>query len=121
MPGPDLTDRELHVLRRSAQGEIYDRIAADWGVTGRTVKQIASRMFKKLGATSMPNAVLLACQAGLLDGRPRRHGDHAGFMQHVRAGEDAWDCEPCATGERAYRAERRAARRATKTRAGVAA
>lgn len=121
MPGPDLTDRELHVLRRSAQGEIYDRIAADWGVTGRTVKQIASGMFKKLGATSMPNAILLACRAGILDGRPRRHGDHAGFMQHVRAGEDAWACEQCAPGERAYRSGRRAVRRAAKAREQEAA
>lgn len=101
MTAPQLTDRELHVLQRAAQGEIYDRIAADWGVTGRTVKQIASKMFAKLGARSMPHAVLLACQAGLLDGKPRRHGDHAGYAAHTYRGEDP--CDLCKAGERKYR------------------
>jgi hypothetical protein len=56
--------------------------------------------------------VFLAVQAGLLDPR-RRHGDHAGFAAHRYRGEEP--CEACWEGERAYRRERRAARRAAKS------
>ena len=119
MTAPQLSDRELHVLQRAAKGEIYDRIAADWGVTGRTVKQIASKMFAKLGARSMPHAVFLACRSGLLDGRPQRHGDHAGFAAHRYRGEEP--CDACRAGEREYRAQQRRRRRQKATGGSVSA
>lgn len=112
MTAPLLTDAELIILQRSAAGDTYDAIGADLHIHPRAVGKAASRMFPKLGARSMPHAVLLACRAGLLDGKPRRHGDHAGFAAHVYRGEDPWACtQGCPEGERAYRAERRAARR----------
>jgi hypothetical protein len=50
--------------------------------------------------------VLLACHAGILDGRPRRHGDHAGYAAHVYRGEEP--CDACRAGELEYRAGLRA-------------
>jgi hypothetical protein len=64
---------------------------------------------------NITHAVLLACQAGLLDGKPRRHGDHAGFAAHQYRGEEP--CEACWAGERAYRRDRKAARKTAKTNA----
>jgi hypothetical protein len=78
------------------------------------IKKIGLRVLVKLDARDMAHAVLIACHAGLLDGRPRRHGDHAGFAAHIRRGEDPWACEACAEGERTYRRGRKAARRTAK-------
>lgn len=113
MPGPDLTARELEVLRGVATGLTYRQLAARWGIAEITVRGYGHRLMAKLGAASMPNAVLLACQAGLLDGRPRRHGDHAGYAAHVYRGETP--CDDCEAGEKAYKAEWRARRKAAKT------
>lgn len=110
---PVLTERELDVLHRSALGDTYDEIAKDYGIHRGAVGKLASRMFAKIGALSMPHAVLIACRAGLLDGQRRRHGDHAGYAAHVYRGEDPKDCEHgCWEAELAYRADRRRARRA---------
>jgi hypothetical protein len=79
-------------------------------VTENTAKAHMQRVLTKLGAASMPHAVLLACQAGLLDGRPRRHGDHAGFAAHIYRGETP--CDDCIAGEKAYKADYRARRKA---------
>ncbi|MEU5043211.1 helix-turn-helix domain-containing protein [Streptomyces griseorubiginosus] len=110
-PVPSLTDREMELLTRVANGESYPQIAADWVVEQITVRTTGVRVLRKLGANHITHAVFLACRAGLLDGRPQRHGDHAGFAAHERRGEDPWACEACAEGERAYRRDRRAARK----------
>ena len=109
-----LTDRQLDALRRASLGQTHKQIARGLGIDEKSIGKLMTEVFRKLGAVNMPNAVLLACQAGVLDGRPQRHGDHAGFAAHVYRGEDPWECESCAEGERAYRRERRAARRAAR-------
>ncbi|WP_329114527.1 LuxR C-terminal-related transcriptional regulator [Streptomyces sp. NBC_01353] len=99
----DLTGRERAVVLAAANGTSYRDLAHQWGIEEITVRGYGHRAIRKLGGRSIAHAVFLACQAGILDGRPRRHGDHAGYVAHIRRGEDPKDCEPCRTGERAYR------------------
>ncbi|MEU1327188.1 helix-turn-helix domain-containing protein [Streptomyces microflavus] len=108
-PTASLTPNELAVLQRAAQGETYAQIAHHLGYVEKSVNKMAYRLARKLGAANITHAVFLACRAGVLDGRPRRHGDHAGFAAHVYRGEEP--CEACQVGERAYRTERREARK----------
>lgn len=117
MTRPQLSDNELAVLHGAAEGETYAETGRRIHLTEKSVGNVAVRIIDKFGARNITHAVILACRAGILDGRPRRHGDHAGFTAHVRAGEDPWACKQgCPEGERAYRAERRRARRAQETR-----
>ncbi|MFF9287564.1 response regulator transcription factor [Streptomyces griseosporeus] len=109
-PSHPLTARELELLTRVANGESYPQLAKDWGVEPISVRTTGVRVMRKLGANTITHAVFLAVQAGLLDPR-RRHGDHAGFAAHRYRGEEP--CEACWEGERAYRRERRAARKTT--------
>lgn len=106
--GPRLTTRQLEVLTRVAEGATYPQLAREWHVSENTVRGYGHRAIHALGATTITNAVLIACRAGLLDGRPQRHGDHAGYAAHLYRGEDP--CEKCRAGERTYRAQRRAER-----------
>ncbi|MFD6113639.1 LuxR C-terminal-related transcriptional regulator [Streptomyces yangpuensis] len=111
-PLPSDSGRVLDVLTLLAEGYTLQQIAHDWGVGPGTVRIYAARMRRYLGAETNAQAVLLACRAGILDGRRQeRHGDHAGYAAHVRRGEDPKQCEPCAAGERAYRAAQRARQR----------
>ncbi|WP_157849399.1 response regulator transcription factor [Streptomyces violaceorubidus] len=110
--GPGLTPSELAVLERAANGATYALIARDLGYQEKSVSKMALRLARKLGARNITHAVFLAVAAGVLDPR-RRHGDHPGFVAHRRRGEEP--CEACWDGERAYRRERRAARKATQT------
>ncbi|MFD8899851.1 response regulator transcription factor [Streptomyces ardesiacus] len=110
--GPALTPSELAVLERAANGHTYALIARDLGYQEKSVSKMALRLARKLGARNITHAVFLAVAAGVLDPR-RRHGDHAGFVAHRRRGEEP--CEACWDGERAYRRDRRAARKATQT------
>ena len=109
-PAPSLTDHEVRVLEFVALGYTHEQIARELVMTPKGVTPTVNRAVKKLGARNAPHAVLLACRAGLLDGRPQRHGDHAGFAAHRYRGEEP--CEECWEGERAYRRDLRAARRA---------
>lgn len=113
-PAPSLTARELELLTRVANGESYPQIAADWVVEQITVRTTGARVLRKLGANNIAHAVFLACQMRILDPN-RRHGDHAGFAAHVYRGEEP--CEACWEGERAYRRELRAARKARQSNA----
>lgn len=107
-----VTPHQLEALKLAAAGYTHKQIGVQLGIDFKSVGKLFTEVFRKLGARSMPHAVLLACRAGLLDGRPERHGDHAGFTAHVRRGEDPWACpHGCPEGERAYRAERRNTRR----------
>ncbi|MFD9249574.1 LuxR C-terminal-related transcriptional regulator [Streptomyces bottropensis] len=108
-PIPSLTDRELELLTRVANGESYPDIAASWVVEQITVRTTGARVLRKLGARNIAHAVFLACRAGVLD-PSRRHGDHAGFAAHRYYGEEP--CDECWEGERAYRRDLRAARKA---------
>ncbi|MDX3531187.1 LuxR C-terminal-related transcriptional regulator [Streptomyces sp. ID05-39B] len=108
-PVPSLTARERELLTRVANGESYRQVAKDWTVEEITVRSAGARLLKKLGANNITHAVFLACRDGILDPN-RRHGDHPGFIAHKRRGEEP--CEACWHGERAYRTERRRARKA---------
>jgi DNA-binding CsgD family transcriptional regulator len=111
-PVPSLTSNELAVLERAANGQTYAVIARDLGYVEKSVSKMALRLARKLGANNITHAVFLACQMKILD-PTRRHGDHAGFNAHKYRGEDP--CQACWDGERAYRAERREARKAAKS------
>ncbi|MFD5419447.1 LuxR C-terminal-related transcriptional regulator [Streptomyces sp. NPDC127069] len=104
----------LEVLTLLAEGRTLQQIARDWGVEPGTVRIYAARLRRYLGADTNPQAVLLACRAGLLDGRPQRHGDHAGYVAHWRRGEDPKACGPCAAGEKAHRDALRAGKAAAR-------
>ena len=102
MTAPALDGREQRVLELSAAGLTYERIARELGTGRPFVGKLASQLLRKLGAKSMPQAVLIACHAGLLDGRRQTHGDHNGYEAHVRRRDEI--CDHCRAGERTYRA-----------------
>lgn len=108
-PTPALTPREAAVLVRVAAGATYVQLAREWGLSEISVRGYGARAMRKFEATTIAHAVMLACHAGILDGRPQRHGDHAGYVAHTRRGEVP--CDACDAGERAYRAGLRANRR----------
>lgn len=112
-PVPSLTEREVRIIRLISQGFTYRQIGNRIGLGEDSVKPAVSRLLRKLGAENSAHAVLLACRAGVVDGRPRsgpeRHGDPAGFRRHERRGEEP--CEYCREGRRAYQREWTRARR----------
>lgn len=107
-PVPSLAPREVEFLQRLARGETIQQIARAWHYEESGARSIGDRLRKKLGAKTNTHAVFIAVQLRILD-PTRRHADHAGFMAHRRAGEEP--CEACWEGERAYRRERRQARK----------
>lgn len=111
-PGQPLTERELQLLKLASEGLSLRNAgkAMEPPMSDVTAWRTLANVYVKIGAENLPNAVLLACRAGLLDGKPRRHGDHAGFAAHLYRGEDP--CDACWDGERAYRRGRKASRRA---------
>ena len=66
-PGPSLTVRERTVLEHLARGLGNKQIAAQLGITERTVKFHVSSVFTKLGAANRTEAVTRAAQAGLIE------------------------------------------------------
>lgn len=96
-----LTPHQLEAFRLAAAGHTHAAIGHRLGIDEKSVGKLMTEVFRKLGAVNMPNAVLLGCRAGILDGRPQRHGDHAGYEAHRRRGEDP--CEACRVGEREHR------------------
>lgn len=113
-PMPSLSEREAELLSRVANGESYRELARDWSVQEITVRTTGARVLRKLDANSIAHAVFIAVQLRILD-PARRHGDHAGFAAHRYRGEEP--CEACWEGERAYRRERRAARKPSESNA----
>jgi NarL family two-component system response regulator YdfI len=63
---PDLTERELEVLRRVAQGERSKEIAVRLGISERTVKAHLAGIFNKLGVDSRAAAIAVAARKGWL-------------------------------------------------------
>ena len=61
-----LTPRELSALRLMADGKANKEIAADLGITERTVKTHLGHLFEKLGVTSRTEAVKVATRRGLV-------------------------------------------------------
>ena len=64
--GPSLTPREREVLEALARGLGNKQIAAQLGVSERTVKFHVSSLFEKLGAGNRTEAVTIAARAGLV-------------------------------------------------------
>lgn len=102
-----LTPRQTEVLQLASTGLTYQQTARALGIAENTVDVYMREIFKRLGAVNLPHAVLLACRAGILDGRPQRHGDHAGYTAHLRRRETP--CWRCKQGESAYQSGRKAA------------
>ena len=61
-----LTPRELSALQLMADGKANKEIAADLGITERTVKTHLGHLFEKLGVTSRTEAVKVANRRGLV-------------------------------------------------------
>lgn len=108
-PVLSLSENEMDVLKGAAAGETYAQTAARIFLTDKSAANVGLRVMAKLGARTMAQAVYLAVQMRILDPN-RRHGDHAGFAAHRYYGEDP--CDLCWEGERAYRRDRTAARKA---------
>jgi len=64
--GEALSEREQEVLTLVAQGATNRRIAAELGITERTVKAHVTNIFNKLGVNSRAQAVAVALRRGLL-------------------------------------------------------
>ncbi len=65
--GGQLTAREMDVLWSMAQGHSNNEIAQDLYISEKTVKNHATRIFRKLGASNRAEAVKLARRRGLLE------------------------------------------------------
>ncbi|MFE3583725.1 response regulator transcription factor [Streptomyces vinaceus] len=109
---PVLTERQYEVLQLVAAGRTYRQAARELGIGPAAVANRMEHAMRQLQASTPPHAVLLACQAGLLDGRPQRHGDHAGYEAHRKRGEDPKLCEACVAGEREHRSRYKGRQRA---------
>lgn len=68
--GPSLTPREREVLEALARGLGNKQIAAELGVSERTVKFHVSSLFVKLGAGNRTEVVTIGARAGLVSIRP---------------------------------------------------
>ena len=64
-----LTPRECQVLHALMQGKANKVIAADLGLSPRTVEMHRAHMMDRLGVASLPEALRLAFQAGLSPAR----------------------------------------------------
>ena len=64
---PDLSDREIEVLRRVADGHSNREIGAELGLSALTVKSHLARISRKLGTGDRAQLVAIAIRADLLD------------------------------------------------------
>jgi DNA-binding NarL/FixJ family response regulator len=64
--GPALTPRQLDVLRLIAQGKRMKEIAADLGISVRTVEGHKSQLHIALGAESTADLIKFAIKQGLV-------------------------------------------------------
>ncbi|HSG41807.1 MAG TPA: response regulator transcription factor [Anaerolineales bacterium] len=64
----NLTDREYEVLESVARGERSKEVAANLGISERTVKAHLASIYNKLGVDSRAAAIAVAAQNGLLNG-----------------------------------------------------
>lgn len=68
-----VTPHQLHALRLAASGLTQAAIGRELGIDASSVGKLMTEVFRKLDAANAPNAVLLACRAGLLE--PAAEGD----------------------------------------------
>jgi len=71
----ELTEREREVLEAVASGERSKEIAAQLGITTRTVGAHLTSIYTKLGVDSRTAAVALALERGLLKRQQKKHED----------------------------------------------
>lgn len=64
---PDLSDREIEVLRRVADGHSNRQIGVELGLSALTVKSHLARISRKLGTGDRAQLVAISIRAGLLD------------------------------------------------------
>ena len=64
---PDLSDREIEVLRRVADGRSNRVIGTELGLSALTVKSHLARISRKLGTGDRAQLVAIAIRADLLD------------------------------------------------------
>jgi DNA-binding NarL/FixJ family response regulator len=62
-----LTPRELSILQSVERGESVKQTARSLGIAMKTVENLQSRMFRKLGARNRAHAVSIAHRLGLLE------------------------------------------------------
>jgi DNA-binding CsgD family transcriptional regulator len=65
-PVPTLTPRERAILDSAERGESVKQTARALGIAPKTVENLQSRLFRKLGACNRAHAVVLAHRFGLL-------------------------------------------------------
>jgi two-component system, NarL family, nitrate/nitrite response regulator NarL len=95
---PELTARESDILRLGAQGYSIRQTARVLGIAPKTVENIQTRLFRKLGVRNRTGAVTVANAFGLLPatapGPGHRPGHRAPFSTADRRGEDMEDPRP---------------------------
>lgn len=64
---PDLSEREIDVLRRVAEGRSNRQIGNELGLSALTVKSHLARISRKLGTGDRAQLVAIAIRASLLD------------------------------------------------------
>ncbi len=64
---PDLSDREIEVLRRVADGRSNREIGTELGLSALTVKSHLARISRKLGTGDRAQLVAISIRADLLD------------------------------------------------------
>jgi two-component system, NarL family, response regulator len=63
---PELTERELSVLRCVAAGQANKEVAAALGISEGTLKSHVNKIMQKLGALSRTDAVMVGLRKGLI-------------------------------------------------------
>jgi len=79
---PELTSRESDILRSLALGHSIRQTARALGIAPKTVENVQTRLFRKLGVRNRPGALAVADAFGLLpamDGPPRGFPSPEGF------------------------------------------
>jgi two-component system NarL family response regulator len=66
MQAPQLTKRELDIVRLMQSGKSNKEVGASLGVTEGTVKVHMSHVFKKLGATGRTDAIRIVLERGIV-------------------------------------------------------
>jgi two-component system, NarL family, nitrate/nitrite response regulator NarL len=69
---PELTSRELDILRLIANGHTMRQTARALGIAEKTVENTQSRLYRKLGARNRASALVAAHALGLLELLPHR-------------------------------------------------
>lgn len=67
---PPLTERERDVLRGLARGQSSREVAAELGISVRTVETHRAHIMQKFGVKSVALLIQAALRAGLIDGAP---------------------------------------------------